>query len=155
MNESTVRNKIAAIVEVLVDREVASRGSILGCDPNEIAEIESHIGHKLPFAYREFLMQMGRGAGRFYEGTDMFYPCIVDMNLTQAGRELLAEDKSAITLPSDGLVFSMHQGYQFLFIRANGGIDPPVYYYMEGSGKLEKKADTLSEFLVNAARDEW
>jgi len=49
----------------------------------------------------------------------------------------------------------MHQGYQFMFIRAAEGEDPPVYYYMEQSGKFVKKADQLSQFLLDVARDEW
>jgi hypothetical protein len=155
MNESSVRNKIAALVNLLMDRGVASRDSILGCHPNEIAEIESRIGHELPFAYREFLLQMGRDAGRFYLGTDMFYPDIVNLNLTQAARKLVEDDKSAITLADDAIVFSMHQGYEFLFIREGEGIDPPVYYYMEESGQFEKKADTLTEFLLHAAQEDW
>ena len=56
---------------------------------------------------------------------------------------------------NDAIVFAMHQGYQFLFITANEGIDPPVYHYLEEGGKFEKKADTLSEFLFNVAQDEW
>jgi len=155
MNESSVRNKIAAVMDVLADREVARRDEILGCSPNEIAEIESHVGHKLPFAYREFLTQMGRGAGEFYVGTDILYPCIVRFNLTQAGRQLVAEDKAAIALADDAVVFAMHQGYQFLFMRESEGMDPPVYHYMEESGKFEKKADTLSGFLFDVAHDDW
>ena len=39
----------------------------------------------------------------------------------------LAEDVEPFAFPDDALVFWMHQGYQFMFLRAAEGDDPPVY----------------------------
>ncbi len=49
----------------------------------------------------------------------------------------------------------MHQGYQFMFIRADEGEDPPVYYYMEQRGEFLRKADQLSQFFIDVACDAW
>jgi hypothetical protein len=96
---------------------------------------------------------MGRGAGRYFVGTDIYYPTLLGM--TAAARELVAEDPNKMTLPQDSIAILMHQGYQFMFVRASDGDDPPVYHYMELSGKFEAVADSLSGYLLDAAHDEW
>lgn len=148
-----LRDRIAEFADILVRRGVATANSINGCTPHEIEEIEADAGETLPTAYREFLAKMGRGAGRFYIGTHVFYPLI--LGVTEAAHELVAEDKANIVLPKDAIAIMMHQGYQFHFIRAGDGDDPPVYYYMEQSGKLVKQADVLTQFLIDIAHDEW
>jgi len=152
-NDANIKTKIAAVADALIKRGVASKENIQGCDAIQIAEIETDCGCELPVAYREFLARMGRRAGDFYVGTDMFYPVL--LGLTKEAHDLVAEDNSDISLPQDAIVFSMHQGYQFLFFRAQDGDDPPVYYYMEQSGTFVKKDDSLSKFLFNAAHDSW
>jgi hypothetical protein len=147
------RDQLAELANALLARGVATIRTIQGCTLEQIEEIETDIGIPLPSAYREFLAKMGQRAGRFFVGTDMFYSML--RGLTAAGHELVAEDKSGIALPADAIVFSMHQGYQFLFIRADEGEDPPVYYYMEDSGKFVKKSEGLTQFLLDSAQDEW
>lgn len=150
---SLFHDKIAAVVERLCSRGIATRESIRGCSPEEIAKVRAEFETPLPLAYEEFLVQMGRGAVRYYEGTDMFYPQI--LGTKAAARELVAEDPFDIELPEDAIPFSTHQGYQFLFIRSSEGDDPPVYYYLEQSGQFEVKADEFSKFLLEVADDEW
>ncbi|GAA4434020.1 SMI1/KNR4 family protein [Bremerella cremea] len=146
-------HSIDEIAAVLVDRGVASKRNLVGCLPSEIEAIENDVGLPLPDAYREFLARMGREMGDFYRGTDMTYRWLPGM--TQAARELVQEDESDIELPADAIAFAMHQGYQFMFIRASEGGDPPVYYYMEMSGEFIRKADHLTEFLFRDAHDNW
>lgn len=150
---SKFQHTIDEIAKVLIDRGVASERDIVGCSTSEIAEIEKNVGLRLPAAYREFLAEMGRSMGDFYRGTDITYRWLPGM--TQAAHELVDEDESDIRLPEDAIAFMMHQGYQFMFIRASEGEDPPVYYYMEMSGKFVRKAERLTQFLFDVAHDDW
>lgn len=147
--------KIAAwllpIIQVLTERGVAARSQIVGCTSAEIEEIAD--GRELPSRYRDFLKAMGRGAGRFYEGSDVFYPQAV--GLTKGARNLVAQDPAKIALSDDAIAIVMHQGYQFLFVRGSEGDDPPVYYYLEQSGEFEKKDDSFCGFLSSVIHDEW
>jgi SMI1 / KNR4 family (SUKH-1) len=145
--------RIARVAAILIRRGVASPYTIRGCSTKEIAEIEAEVGRKLPLAYREFLMRMGRGAGEFYVGSNLFYPDV--LGISEAAHALVAEDEAGLVLPQDAVVFIMHQGYQFVFMRADEGEDPSVYYYMERSGEFVKKAAQLSQFLIDVAHDEW
>lgn len=96
---------------------------------------------------------MGRGAGHFYVGTDLFYPTL--LGITKAAHQLVDEDKAQISLPQDAIVFMMRQGYEFMFVRHGEGDDPPVYCYMEQSSEFVKKAEQLTLFLMNVAHDDW
>ena len=153
MTHQEIREAISEIADVLLSRGIATKDLIKGCTPTEIEKIESDVGRALPLAYREFLVRMGRGAGAFFVGTDMFYPNI--LGNTDAAHELVGEDNSGLELPRDAIVISMHQGYQFLFVQADDGDDPPVHYYMEQSGKFVKKADRLTQFLRHVVNDDW
>jgi hypothetical protein len=148
-----VRDRIAKAASILVRHGVATESTICGCAAQEIEDVESDAGRTLPLAYREFLAKMGRGAGNFFVGTDLFYPCV--LGITEAGHELVTEDRAKLVLPQDAIAFMMHQGYQFMFIRADDGEDPPVYYYMEQSGEFVKKAEKLTQFLIDVAHDSW
>lgn len=139
------------IIDVLVERGIAERAQVIGCSAAEVDEIAD--GRNLPARYHDFLLCMGRGAGRFYEGTDVFYPQAI--GLTAAAHRLVAEDHARIKLPEDAVAIVMHQGYQFLFLCTSEGDDPPVYYYMEQSGEFEKKVGSFTMFLSSVVHDEW
>jgi hypothetical protein len=149
----TIDNPIAKVVEVLLDRKVAQPENIHGCTQEELGMVTKDVMTSLPRIYQMFLLGMGRGAGRFYEGSHIFYPSM--LGLKAVANEMLEEEEKELTLPADAIVFVMHQGYQFLFIRSSEGDDPPVYYYMEGAGEFVKKARCFSEFLLAVARDNW
>lgn len=151
--QAEIRERISSVADILVRRGVATENTVRGCTAAEIEQIAADAGHPLPAAYRGFLATLGRGAGRFYVGTDIFYPSV--LGLTDAARNLVGEDEAGLRLPEDAIVFIMHQGYQFMFIRATEGDDPPVYYYMEQSGVFERKADKLTDFLCDVASDPW
>ena len=151
--QEDIRGRIEKVAEILVRRAVVTENTLQGCSAEEIEEIAASVGRRLPLAYREFLAKMGRGAGVFYVGTDLFYPRL--LGITEAARELVAEDEASVVLPEDAIAFMMHQGYQFMFVRAGEGDDPPVYNYREQGGEFVKKADQLSQFLLDAAYDEW
>lgn len=99
------------------------------CTLEEVEELEQWCGHRLPEAYREFLLWMGRSGGGFLAGSDYFYRHLKD--LPAAALELLAEDQFAGQLPANIFIFFMHQGFQFNFFYFDDGDDPPVYWYIE------------------------
>ena len=56
-------------------------------------------------------------------------------------------------IPIAALVFFMHQGYQFFFIRTADGIDDPkVFYYFEGRTSFETSDDRFSDWVADIAR---
>jgi hypothetical protein len=142
---------IADIVETIVLSGLASEAELQGCTEAELTHLESTLGLGLPRAYREFLLRAGRGAGRLFRGTDVFYPTL--LNLREWADELLEEDSGRFVIPADAVVIGMHQGYQFLYLRVGEGDDPPVYRYVEGQEDSEKIADAFSRYLADAVDD--
>jgi hypothetical protein len=63
---------------------------------------------------------MGHGAGKFLRGTDAF--CGTLFALRQAAEELLEENGINYRLPTNVFVFSMHQGYEFLYFEGRKGV---------------------------------
>jgi hypothetical protein len=92
---------------------------------------------------------MGHRAGRFFQGTDIFYGDGL-FDLRQDAEELLEEDEGdeVIRLPEDAFVFAMHQGYEFTYFRLSEGDDPPVYQFMEGKGPPVKSWPSFSDYLI-------
>jgi hypothetical protein len=119
------------------------------CSDEEVEEIEHHVGAPLPAAYREFLQWMGRGASDLFLGSHVFYPDV--MQVDEWARVLLEND-SVPPLPPDALVFLMHQGYQFMFMRLQEGDDPPVYYYNSAarSSGFQTIKTSFSHYLLQA-----
>ena len=123
-----------------------------GCTADEIAEIEARCGIALPLSYRRFLAAMGRSAGDFLVGTDFTYPPLLDLR-PQADR-LLVECSAKIALNEADFVFTLHQGYQFLFFRCGLSDDPPVFYYEEGALGFVQVAGSFSAWLIGCVDDE-
>ena len=124
-----------------------------GCSKGEIRRIEEIYDFRLPEIYREFLLKMGRGAGDFYRGTDMFY----GQEITEFNsylREILEDDKSEFTLPGNAFVFAHHQGYIYYFFYVTEGENPAVYGYMEGDLLPRKIDESFSEFLLSSLKEQ-
>ena len=79
--------------------EMAVRLDARGCSPEEITSVESDQGIPLPPNYRRFLELMGRDGGGLVGGK----------------RSVLSGDAR----PEDAVVFMMHQGYQFMYLRGS------------------------------------
>lgn len=152
---------------------------IFPCTEAEVEEFEIALGVKIPLAYREFLMWGGKGMGKIMQGSDDFYyyePMYSQLRKIMQSdnkshdyqtdepyvgrimaRELLLENKLDPS-PIDNqviLIFS-HQGYQFAYIRADEGENPPVYYYIEGQKSTTpiKQHEHYSDYLETVIRKE-
>ena len=133
------------LVEFLINTKVCKVDEMQGCTSEEIDRLEKLAGIRLPKAYREFLLAIGRRAGKLFQGTDILFPALDGVR--DAAIHLLHENGETFRLPSDAFVFSMHQGYEFDYFIASQGDDPPVYQYVEGSGSPALIWPSFSEFL--------
>ena len=145
-------DRIELLRQALIDLGLAGPDEFLGCSEAEIDELQQHWDRDLPTTYRRFLAVMGREAGEFLVGTDVFLPYLRSMQ--EGAEEILAEAPTPLQLPADAVVFAMHQGYQFWFFRTSEGEDPPVYYYMELKDSWRTVADHLTEFLLTLAQNQ-
>jgi hypothetical protein len=121
-----------------------------GCADSDIKSFEKNIGLRIPASYFEFLNWMGNGAGQFLEGSACLFQHVP--RLRQDAADLLHDNKFPVKLPDDAIIVWMHQGYQFLFIRAGEGDNPPVHWYHESLHRTDfeyQKYPSYSEFLTN------
>lgn len=143
---------MSKICERLIRAGIATTDEIRGCSLEETDELESYVKGQFPQSYKIFLLTMGRGAGKFFEGTDIFYPEILEIR--RGAEDLLDEDNSDFELSTSDFVFALHQGYQFMYFSVVEDVDdPPVYYYMEGAEASHKKWASFSEFLLKSVHD--
>ncbi|MFE7095189.1 SMI1/KNR4 family protein [Streptomyces erythrochromogenes] len=125
----TPEQRVRAVVDAISDGTTARLDQLHGLPAETVLAIEHDQQVPMADAYREFLSLIGGGAGRFMQGTDVYHPRI--LGLRTAARELLEENESSFHLEATDRVFSMHQGYQFDFMRG-AGPDPEVWSYSEG-----------------------
>jgi hypothetical protein len=122
--------RVDALVAAIADGVTATAEQLHGLTQREIDEVEHDQAAPLAESYRRFLELVGRGAGRFLQGSDVFYPLMLGMG--QAARELLEENQIPFGWTAEDRVILMHQGYQFDFLRG-AGPDPEVWSYGEGT----------------------
>ena len=143
---------IEGVIRCLVHEGIADSWNIRGCDEAEVRTVEAKAGAPLPESYRQFLLRLGWSAGCLFRGTDMLYPSV--LNLRDWAEELLREDGAGFCLPGNAFVFSMHQGYQFLYFPIDPALpDPPVYHYFEGDGVAKEVAPSFSAYLRASVAD--
>lgn len=136
----------------LIKAGIAQPSQIRGCSTHEVSGLESKFEGRLPHSYKLFLLTMGHGAGKFFEGTDIFYPNL--QKAQQSAEELLADDGNPFELSNYDFVFASHQGYQFMYFNIDDqNEDPPVFYYMEGGQVAQKKWHSFSDFLLKSVED--
>lgn len=123
----------------------------MGCNPEEISQIESFTQSPLPEIYKKFLECMGRGAGRFFEGLNIFYQDIFEQK--KWFKETLEECDCKYNVTDTDFIFASNQGYEFMFFKLNDDPDPPVYYYIECEKSPLKKYDRFSDFLLKSFTD--
>lgn len=136
---------ISTIPQQLVCSNIAREGEIRGCSSGEIESLERKCRCAFPEAYKCFLAVMGKGAGAYMLGTDIFYGRISEFGLWLA--DAIRETRDPVAIPDDAFVFMSHQGYVFCYFRLSEGDDPPVYQYIQGSGKVQREHDSFTLFL--------
>ncbi|MBO0883783.1 MAG: SMI1/KNR4 family protein [Mycobacterium sp.] len=122
-------DRVDVLVAMMADGVTATAEQLRGLTPIEVSEVERDQPAPLASTYRRFLELIGRGAGRFLRGSDVFYPSI--LGLGRDARELLVENNVRFTMTDEDRVILMHQGYQFDFLRGTCP-DPEVWSYCEG-----------------------
>lgn len=129
-------------------------GELVPCTEEEVRKLEYWLQCSLPPAYKEFLFWTGHYAGGLLKGTNWLYQDIY--HLYADAIKLMEHDSFPVTLPTDAIVFLMHEQYQFGFFRASEGDDPPVYYYIESDDEIALKISTrhYSEFLLQVIQTE-
>lgn len=148
-------NKIRGAFAALVEQGVIAKRSLVGCTSNEILTVERHFACRLPQEYKDFLSIAGKGAGKLFRGTDIFYPRLLELQ-SEAG-ELLAESNLRSPLPNDAVVFCMHQGYELNYFEPKSD-DPPVFQFVEGQTEAAVAWPAFSEFILTAIeshRRQW
>jgi hypothetical protein len=134
---------VRAVGAAIADGTTATAEQVLGLTIEQVYEVGRDQPAPLPEAYRCFLRLLGGGAGRFMRGTDVYYPRI--LGLWSAAEELLEEDASPFRLLETDRVISMHQGYQFDFLRGSED-DPEVWSYCEGASPGNVPSTTHERF---------
>ena len=138
---------VDCLFDALIDVGALGRECLAGCTADEVVVIRSCFSHELPLAYEEFLRVAGKGAGRLFCGSEIYYPEL--LGLQNAAKTLLIENSQTLLLPDDAIVFYMHQGYEFCFMTPNKE-DPPVFQYVEGQSGFSNPWGKFSEFLKDS-----
>jgi hypothetical protein len=136
----------------LIDAGLADEAALWGCRAEEVAQLEGSLGVALPSIYRQFLARMGRSTGAFLTGTDFLFARLVD--LRGEAEHLLEEVNSPFRLAKADFVFTMHQGYQFLYFTTGEADDPSVWHFAEGDAEPRRVFAHFSEWLSACITDE-
>jgi len=137
-------NQYQDLVDKLLSVGVATTQTLAGCSELEIAQVQSSISGPMPRAYLEFLDVMGNGAGWLFQGSDIYFPDV--LNCKNTAKEVIQTSDSGYKLAPTAFVFYSHQGYQFIFFDTKDGDDPPVYRFQQSSYQPE---------LVDAQFSNW
>ena len=139
-----MKSTIEMLFGGLVRRGAILSTSFLGCTTEEVAVLERHFDCSLPAMYREFIFIAGKRAGKLFQGTDIFYPRVLQLQSEALG--LLQELDKTSLLPPDAKVFCMHQGYEINYFLP-GADDPAVFQFVEGQDTATQSWDSFSEFI--------
>jgi hypothetical protein len=119
--------RVRLCLERICDGVTAAPHELRALAGEAIAAIEGDQPARVSDAYRAFLEAAGGGAGRFLQGSDVFYPDVLGVRAT--AQEIL--ERRGLTLQHDDRVFLMHHDAQFDFTRGDEP-DPEVWSYNDG-----------------------
>jgi len=130
----------------LIEQEYRRLTNFLGYSEAEVCGAEERLGGRLPEVFRTYLREMGRSPGELFCGSDL-----VGIGEFEDFRAdalvLIAKKDRGASLPPEAVVFLFHQGYTFLFLRAVGGFDGPVFQYMERETELRETNATFAGLI--------
>jgi hypothetical protein len=130
------------LAHLIIESGLPDSEGTAGCSEADIADIESRSNVKLPVAYRDFLLALGRSSEDFFSDVSFVYPTIRD------DQKSITNILGTFKLPASAYVFMVRNDL-ILFFDIKDGDDPPVYRYVQGDQATEKAADTFSEFLTD------
>lgn len=123
-----------------------------GASEEEISEIESWLGTRLPSTYRDFLLKHGNDENGPLCGSEFLARQLRSNN--EYLPELLAENNVVSKLPRNYLCFLMHQGYiAFWFDLDTKNQDPICWAFSEGTSTEPSNEGPFSEFISDLMRD--
>ncbi|MEV6361678.1 SMI1/KNR4 family protein [Nocardia asteroides] len=122
----------------LINSGFATSDTIRGCDPDEIARVLAPAGFPVPAEYHAFLACMGKQAGTLFQGTDLFYPQMLDA--WEAAGDIAGQELSL----ADRFFFGHRQGYKVYFFEPGSAA---VHCYQEGIPGVRALADDFLAFL--------
>src|SRR5262245_14044844 len=142
------------VVDVLAPAIVRAPATLAGCSDDEVAALEALVApHRLPAAYREFLVFGGKRLAGVFGGVDFSYRHAL-IHRTHANRDVLrmlrVADKQAV-MPDTLFVLNEHLGSNFTYVHLDAGDEPPVYFREEGNGGLAtaiREHDSFSAFVL-------
>ena len=121
------------LLQRLIKSGLCKPQKIEGCTKADIDQLEAGLTYKLPAAYMELMLSIGRQAGTFLDDVTFFHPASI--GLTNKSRKLLLE--SDVTLPENIYVFTGRCFEQIGFFYLDSGkADPPIYLWTDESPKL-------------------
>lgn len=140
----TVPAWIQPIIQEMLDAGMATTGTICGCTPEEVSQIETALNLKLPTSYVEFLLTMGKKPGKFLSDCLIAYPGIVKYGQEEARIKL---EGTNFSLPPSAFVF-VERDNLFFFFDTLQGPDPACYRFLEDDEYPEKIADSFTSWLA-------
>lgn len=137
--------QIKDIRSELLQKGLATEGTLKGISIADIGRIESSIDLQLPKAYKSFLTSFGKKAGKLADDVVFLYPEI--LGLRKELEDMVDEESLDFEIPSKAFVFSGYQGFQYHYFICDGKENPAVYRIMDGGGVSQKVADTFTDYL--------
>jgi hypothetical protein len=121
------------------------------CTEQELDEIERSLNIKLPRAYRELCLIIGKKRAFTMADNSFNYPDYQQMR--EAAIALVSDDDEVeVNIDENVFVFTCNLELSAIgYFPLNEGDDPPVYEYAIGYDEPEKMAEHLSEYVKRLA----
>ena len=137
--------KSKRFTQKLVKSGLCKPQEIRGCTDADIDNLNEGLPCKLPSAYTNLMLVIGRSAGTLLDDVTFFYPAI--LGLTEESRKFLSG--LGVILPENVFVFSERNYEQIVFFYIDTGkSDPPIYLWTDESPKEFRKVyESIWQFI--------
>ena len=125
--------------------------TFVGCPEADVDDLEAELGVKFPAVFRAYVGNTAGGRGELFVGSDAEPRQMADYR--ERAAELIDEAGATDFLDDKTAVFLFHQGYSFLYFKADGGYDAPVFQFVEGEAAPKQLAHGFAEFLDASVRE--
>ena len=125
--------------------------TFVGWLEDDVDDLEAELGVKFPAVFRAYVEHTAGGRGALFAGSDAEPRQMADYR--ERATELIDEAGASEFLDDKSAVFLFHQGYSFLYFKADGGYDAPVFQFVEGEAAPRQVAPGFAEFLDAQVRE--